>query len=158
MKYMVPSEKGEMVMYRPSETERKLLTAFAEVQGRFDTDTDWAKAAGVSKAQLSKAKRKHGFQALLRDSCIGMVWGSAPAIVRQSIEQALGDSFNDRKLLLDILGVYVPPKARQEAIPPAPIGFAVLLQQVQQQRGQDESIEAEVRELPPPQPGEGLVR
>lgn len=151
MGYLAEAKDGRMVVYRPTNAERKLLQVLAEHQGMFETDADWAKAAGCHPETLRSAKKKGGFLALLRDQAIGMLWKDVPQVMNRMLGEALADSFPDRKLLLEIMGI-APSAQRGKTevnVGVAPVvSMESILRSIREQRTNAEPVETGFRMLP----------
>ncbi len=141
-------ERGRRMIYKLTAAENALLRALGNVEGQYETEVAWAAAAGVSQGTVSRALSRPGFVEHLQRWHLARLHGKAKAIVDRSVEEALADSFQDRRMLLEMIGIY-KPRQRTEVTGadggPVRLSLADIIRQI---KNPDESvIEAEVSEV-----------
>lgn len=103
---------GPSPIERRDRTHARMIQALEEHGRPFASVSEWARTARVAKGAALAALKHAQFQALLRAHIsLPFVLGGR-AIAERVVAAGLDDSFLDRKLVLETLGVFVPRQQR----------------------------------------------
>ncbi len=124
----------------------KLLQALDQ-HGRFRSQEEWAKAAGLHPGTVSRALQREDFLSLYRNALLRRATTRLPAVLDAAIDVASRPehtSHADRRMLLEMTGLYTP-KSKQEVSGSMQLDFASLVQGIHA----EPPIDTTARELPP---------
>jgi len=124
---MVNSERTSKDKYVPSPAEQKLLLVLLNPDFYGQTVTSICREAGVVRDVYYKAFKKPGFLAIYYGLLREMVHGLVGNVIKAAYKFAVNNNKNnaDRRMLLEMAGVYVPRQIKQHAGPDGgPIQFA----------------------------------
>lgn len=87
----------------------------ALLEGRsFDSIKDWATRAGVSVSAARNAFQDDSFMIALRAESTRYIAFQLPQVLKRCIDAAAADSWNDRRAILEMMGIYEPNKGKEK--------------------------------------------
>lgn len=102
-------------------TTEKMMEAFkgaVEAGQSFSSIKDWAKKAGVSVASAKNAYQDDGFMTAIRAESTRYIAFRLPEVLKRCIDAATGDSWNDRRAILEMMSIYEPNKPKDKGVVP----------------------------------------
>lgn len=96
-----------MALYDLTGPQLKVLEVMTNPDHYFETQEKKAELAGVSPRYIRKVVRLPKFQAALETLRKDVLASSLAPLIRKALKEAMGDSFQDRQMLLKIGGVLV---------------------------------------------------
>ena len=91
--------------YNPTNAEVKILDVLSDPDNLRKNITEKSKLAGVSRKTWYASFAKSGFVSLIPNTSIEMIRARAIELTNAAIKAGLGNSFADRKMLLETAGV-----------------------------------------------------
>jgi hypothetical protein len=106
-----------MALYDLTGPQLKVLEVMTNPDHYFETQEKKAELAGVSPRYIRKVVRLPKFQEALETLRKDVLASSLAPLIRKALKEAMGDSFQDRQMLLKIGGVLVEKLEHKGALP-----------------------------------------